>query len=462
MKRINEATLTAYLDGELTQAEQEWVESRLAESANLQVTLAQLRREKSQVEQGLDILAPSLRQTATVPKHSFSKNGPTPSDLMVWESPGFWAVTANTVGKALGNWRFYLQTTAAIGLIIIGVSLVRMWVESSSEVERAGTPAAVVPIAPAPPILFTAFIGEMGTPPTALGLYTVQPDGSNITFLQEIGASDSGGPVLSPDGQKIAYFEQSDIYIVGRDGLNPVNITNSPDLTESFPAWSPDGQRLLFGTSKGLEIVEADGSNRIQLVETGATYHQVWSPDGQQVAFIAQLEGGVDLYLINADGTGLVNLTQDANREMYPTWSADGQRLAFISEMVLNIITVDSTNLTSVLNDNPDEMLLSISQLAWSPNGERLVFIATPIRPEPGQYSMLFTVKPDGSDLTTLSQPESRVIAFAWSLDGQRLVYTAGNGQGNGLYVIKADGTGRTRLTDDTLQAVQHVSWGNP
>ena len=383
---------------------------------------------------------------------------------MVWESPGGWSATANAIGKALGSWQFYLQVAAVIGLIVIGFSLVRLWVEFSSEVERAGTPPAVAPAIPAPPIIFTAIRGEPGSPPTGLGLYTIQPDGSDLTFLQEIESSDAGYPVLSPDGQNIAYLEQGDIYIVGRDGSDSVNVTNSPDLTEAFPAWSPDGQRLLFGSVEGVVgIIDTNGNNRIRLTEVGLAYHQVWSPDGQQVAFIAQREGAVDLYLINADGTGLVNLTQDADRERYPTWSADGQRLAFISELVLKTINVDGTNMTSVLNDgDPKNSLLSISQLVWSPTEDRLAFVATPITPEPIQYPTLGIIKSDGLELMALSQPESSVVAFAWSPDGQRLVYIAGNGQRSGLYVIKTDGTGRTRLTDDTIQTVQSVSWGNP
>ncbi len=188
----------------------------------------------------------------------------------------------------------------------------------------------------------------------------------------------------------------------------------------------------------------------------------MWSPDGQQIAFIAQLEGAVDLYVINADGTGLTNLTQDEDRERYPTWSADGQRLAFLDELVLSVINVDGANLTPLLNDAPETGLLSITKLVWSPNGEQLAFIATPIRPEPSQYPTLGIIKSDGLELLALSQPGSSVVAFDWSPDGQRLVYAAGNEQGNGLYIIKVDGTGRTRLTDDSIQAVQSVSWGKP
>ena len=122
MKRVNEATLTAYLDDELTQEERQRVECQLAESADLQATLTQLRQEKDQVDYCLDILAPPLPQMLTSPvqKQSFSENGLAPSDLVVWESPRLGSTVISTIRKALGSWRFYLQTAAAIGLLSSG------------------------------------------------------------------------------------------------------------------------------------------------------------------------------------------------------------------------------------------------------------------------------------------------------------------------------------------------------
>ena len=89
MMPVNEAILTAYLDGELPQEEQQWVERRLAESDDLQATLTQLRREISRVDEGLALLAPSTPHTEAVSIPSFSKNGDSHTISSAGDAPFF-------------------------------------------------------------------------------------------------------------------------------------------------------------------------------------------------------------------------------------------------------------------------------------------------------------------------------------------------------------------------------------
>ncbi|MEM7788459.1 MAG: hypothetical protein AAF594_12100 [Bacteroidota bacterium] len=96
---------------------------------------------------------------------------------------------------------------------------------------------------------------------------------------------------------------------------------------------SPDGRRVAFEALGGnLYVVDADGGG---LVDLGPGHRPTWSPDGRWVAFMATEDDGhhvtsADLVAVRADGSGRVALTRTPDRlEMNPSWSPDGTRLAF-------------------------------------------------------------------------------------------------------------------------------------
>ena len=59
--------------------------------------------------------------------------------------------------------------------------------------------------------------------------------------------------------------------------------------------------------------------------------HPAWSPDGKRIAFASNREGDADLYVLNADGSGVTRVTVDPRDDSYPTWSPDGHKLLFHS-----------------------------------------------------------------------------------------------------------------------------------
>ena len=459
MKRVNEAILTAYLDGELSQEERRWVENQLAESVNLQATLIRLRQEKSQVAQGLDILAPPLPQTITAAKQFFSKNEPLPPELMVWESPGVWPATASAIGKALGNWQFYLQTAVAIGLIVIGVSLVRMWVGSSSEIDQAGTPPVVAPMAPAEPILFTTHPDEASR--AKAKIYTIGLDDLALTPLPDLDIGD-GFPSLSLAGEQVVVSaaEGGDIVVMNGAGRMPINLTNSPDNLEKYPVLSPDGQRVAFTDGGNVSLIDLE-EGRQEIIATGISgYDLVWSPDGQRLAFISAKGDQTDLYVINIDGPNLINLTNDTILEMHPAWSPDGQQIAFADGESLTIVDLTGTNRVKLPYDNPGYHFPR--QPLWSPDGMRLAFVASRMALNfSDQIQTLFTIEVDSGQLTPLTDKQIWVGAFFdWSPDGRQLVFAKGEYGQEQLYVMNADGSGQMPLTDDRIKGINYIEWG--
>jgi Tol biopolymer transport system component len=131
-------------------------------------------------------------------------------------------------------------------------------------------------------------------------------------------------PTWSPDSARVAYqgwnCMESGIYIINADGTGNVRLPVRPDLSDAgAPDWSPDGERFAFlgngDDGRGLWTMRNDGSDPIFLVDTAnfGSGPPDWSPDGAQIAFI----DGPGLSIVNADGTGLTVLREDA---LQPKW----------------------------------------------------------------------------------------------------------------------------------------------
>ena len=164
-------------------------------------------------------------------------------------------------------------------------------------------------------------------------IYVLNADGSSLVNVTNNAAAD-GGPVWSPNGSKIAFWTNRDgndeIYVMNADGSNPVNFTNNP-AADRAPAWSPDGQKIAFETDRdgkvAIYVMNADGSgSAAQLINTAADdWAPVWSPDGTKIGFHA----GGDIYVMNADGSNPVNVTNTPDWNDDIVWSPDGRTIAF-------------------------------------------------------------------------------------------------------------------------------------
>jgi CubicO group peptidase (beta-lactamase class C family) len=150
-----------------------------------------------------------------------------------------------------------------------------------------------------------------------------------------------------------------------------------------------------------------------------------WSPDGQQIAFSSSRNLNPELYLINADGTGLRRLTTDTAVDFLPRWSPDAMTLAFASDRgaltkmplpepdlwLLDVATGQTRPLTNGLGD--------VLGHSWSPNGDRIVFTRTHTEASP--YGDLWSVDVATGDATLLA--EGNYSWPEWSADGQNIAF---------------------------------------
>ena len=153
-------------------------------------------------------------------------------------------------------------------------------------------------------------------------VFVANTDGSGFLNL-----ADGLGPTWSPDG-RIAFTNGVDVLVMNADGTGFVNLTNesTPNVTNDAPAWSPDGTKIAFRSNRSghsdLYVMNADGSGITQrTADTATEGRPAWSPDGMKVAFASDRDGDYEIYVMNADGSGVVRLTDNAAADKRPAWT---------------------------------------------------------------------------------------------------------------------------------------------
>ena len=276
-------------------------------------------------------------------------------------------------------------------------------------------------------------------------IYVMNADGSHPKFLAATNPSTGGLPVWSPDETKIAFVRDLDVWVMGADGTDQVNLTANPAY-DSYPSWSPDGTKILFmsdrsGTQQGF-IMNADGTGVTQVTHDPIQYLSGrWSPDGTRIAFAGVQSTNADIYTINPDGTALVQLTADSGSQHNPSWSPDGSRITFMSGRDGNAeiygMNADGSGQTRLTSDPAND-----DKPVWGGNKIAMHSMS-------GGSLAIWIIDPDGTGLTRLTSPGGSDQMPSWSPDGTKIAFTRWVGTANDICVMNADGSGQTNLTNN-------------
>lgn len=195
------------------------------------------------------------------------------------------------------------------------------------------------------------------TSTSASQLYIINADGTGLTQVAGQGET----PAWSPDGTRIAFISNAgQVWMMNADGANQQQLTNNPnDLAGPDDiAWSPDSTKLAFNTSSGTKIINADGTG-LQSFPVLMKYID-WSPNGSRFVFAA-FTGTLgttnywQIFTVNADGTGLTQLTNTPSSHGGPCWSHNGAKIVF----------TDILGNGAMYTMNPDGSGVSLIPNAW-------------------------------------------------------------------------------------------------
>lgn len=219
-------------------------------------------------------------------------------------------------------------------------------------------------------------------------------------------------PSVSGDGDRIVYTHSStDGSHITSVGIMNADGTDARILADkvarrfrggwAMPSLSPDGTKVAFISNMhgrdDVFVIQSDGSEKRKLTHnTGQNAWVRWSPVDRRILFSSTRDGNEEIYIMRANGTGQKRLTQHPATDTYPAWSPDGTRIAFVSDRGgrWDIYTMSTAGDDLIrLTDNETRE----RRPSWSPDGKLIAYVAPAGNPGQKWYYSIFVMPADGS-----------------------------------------------------------------
>src|SRR5262249_38333842 len=173
------------------------------------------------------------------------------------------------------------------------------------------------------------------------------PDGSDLKWLHDAQGYDAEGS-YSSDGKHIVFCSNRggnlELYSMDREGQNVRKLTHTPGCYNGGPFFSPDGKRVIFRSDRKkkdylqIYVINADGSGERALTDTnGVNWGPYWYKDGKHIVYAAADHSdptkrpNYDLWWMNVDTGKQVRLTYAPGADVLPVFSPDGSKLMWTS-----------------------------------------------------------------------------------------------------------------------------------
>lgn len=311
--------------------------------------------------------------------------------------------------RRIGGLRVRALAWACAGTVVLGIAVI-------------GAPAVTTTVASA--TLPTSSLVFDSNRSGNYEIYTMAEDGSGQTRLTDDPAYDSWWPRVSPDRSQVLFyrtppgvhdrdFTKTSLWMMNADGTD-VHELLAPQAygwaLEGHAVWSPDGTHIVLfaGTTSSPQIWEiaADGSSPVALTNRKtASLDPSFDPSGR-ILFVGCATttctgAGHEVFRMNADGSGLTQLTTGMARNQDPFSSPDGTQIAWIRSGTL----IESWALYAMAADGSGQHVVVPatavnSKPAWSADGQWIFFHRQSLL----QTSFgIWRVHPDGTGLQEIA-----------------------------------------------------------
>lgn len=254
---------------------------------------------------------------------------------------------------------------------------------------------------------------------------------------------------LRPLSGRIAYTSQGFISTIRTDGMD-ARRWSAPPCYCTGAAISRDGMRFAWwGQGIVWNYADSTGFTRLTASVEALDAPPAWSPDGRRLAYISRMNGSIDtleIFVVNADGSGRRQITHDSTFIIGVSWSPDGGKIAYSGKgdprtflYQVWVINPDGSGKFALTSDPVHHV-----EPAWSPDGSQLAYAAPT---STGNYE-IWIMNADGSaahPITTIGGRQP-----AWSTDGTRIAFSSARDGLWEIYVMNADGTGVVKLIANT------------
>jgi Tol biopolymer transport system component len=266
-----------------------------------------------------------------------------------------------------------------------------------------------------------------------------------------------GAPVYSPSGRFIAFVRESstgsELWLMNADGAGERQLTQGARVSLyslDLHKWSPDGKRIVYlDFGRGLFDVHVRTGVIRQLVSREMEPAEfAVSPDGKRIAFASDVD--FEIYVADADGRNARSVTPQLPFSREPSWSPDGRTIAFTASFGplqggVFAVDADGSDLRNLTVERPD---LHPRFPRWSPNGKKISFTAFTVTSDDLLEFDVYVMNADGTGVIDVSNlPGFAEDGRGWSADSRRIAFEA-TGGGLNVYVVDADGSDRTLVTE--------------
>ncbi|WMW23957.1 hypothetical protein RE474_07545 [Methanolobus sediminis] len=280
---------------------------------------------------------------------------------------------------------------------------------------------------------------------------------NNTDFVLTQLTNNSGpdlNPNWSPDGEKIVYNNEFDIYKINTETFENEVLLDDEYYIESHPIWCPDNSKMLYEISSAsfdptMSMKNLSDNSDFEITFEPEDSSITYSPDGTKIVyFYTSISSPTvpNMIVSNSDGTDPITIVRrQFLRPYHAAWSPDGSKIVFSAgpavKRTINVINADGTELTEIALGDIRPQTQSWQSQIWSPDGEKIVYQFN------DGNNNIYTINTDGTEQQQLTSNESEDFAPCFSPDGNKIVFVSSRNGNEDIWLMDTDGSNLIQLT---------------